>query len=91
MKQYSAPNIRNVVIAGHGGRGKTTLAEAVALLEEEPLAQLPISETTAELYRVCPGTAAVYHYTDLEDRNVSFTLYADENGIVRFIKLAFEP
>ncbi|MBQ6419607.1 MAG: elongation factor G [Clostridia bacterium] len=29
MKQYSADNIRNVVIAGHGGRGKTTLAEAM--------------------------------------------------------------
>ena len=29
MKLYSAQNIRNVVIAGHGGRGKTTLAEAM--------------------------------------------------------------
>ena len=29
MKNYSAQNIRNVVIAGHGGRGKTTLAEAM--------------------------------------------------------------
>ena len=29
MKAYSADSIRNVVIAGHGGRGKTTLAEAM--------------------------------------------------------------
>lgn len=29
MKEFSAENIRNVCIAGHGGRGKTTLAEAM--------------------------------------------------------------
>ncbi len=29
MKQYSSNDIRNVCIAGHGGRGKTTLAEAM--------------------------------------------------------------
>ena len=29
MKVYSADNIRNVCLAGHGGRGKTTLAEAM--------------------------------------------------------------
>ena len=29
MKAYNAKDIRNVVIAGHGGRGKTTLAEAM--------------------------------------------------------------
>ena len=29
MKAYSTKNIRNVVIAGHGGKGKTTLAEAM--------------------------------------------------------------
>lgn len=32
MKAYSKENIRNVVIAGHGGRGKTTLAEAMLYL-----------------------------------------------------------
>ena len=32
MKLYSASNIRNVVIAGHGGRGKTTLAEAMLFI-----------------------------------------------------------
>ena len=29
MKAYPAENIRNIALAGHGGRGKTTLAEAM--------------------------------------------------------------
>ena len=29
MKAYAKENIRNVTIAGHGARGKTTLAEAM--------------------------------------------------------------
>ena len=32
MKAYTKENIRNVVIAGHGSRGKTTLAEAMLYL-----------------------------------------------------------
>ena len=32
MKTYTQDNIRNVVIAGHGSRGKTTLAEAMLYL-----------------------------------------------------------
>ena len=32
MKAYTAENIRNIAIAGHGGRGKTTLAEAMIFL-----------------------------------------------------------
>ena len=70
--------------------GKTTLEDAVALMDEDPLVRLPIGEAAAELYHVCPGTAALYSYTDMENRNVSFTLYADENGVVQYIKLALE-
>jgi len=32
LKAYNAQNIRNIAIAGHGGRGKTTLAEAMLYL-----------------------------------------------------------
>ena len=34
MKIYNAKNIRNIAIAGHGGRGKTTLAEAMLFLSK---------------------------------------------------------
>ena len=30
MKVYDTGNIRNVVLLGHGGAGKTTVAEALA-------------------------------------------------------------
>ena len=32
MKSYDAKNIRNIAIAGHTGKGKTTLAEAMLYL-----------------------------------------------------------
>ena len=35
MKAYTKDNIRNIVIAGHGGRGKTTLAEAMLYIAGE--------------------------------------------------------
>ena len=35
MKTYGAKNIRNVVLAGHAGAGKTSLAEAACFLTGE--------------------------------------------------------
>lgn len=32
MKVYETGNIRNIVVMGHGGCGKTTLVEAIAYL-----------------------------------------------------------
>ena len=32
MKAYNTKDIRNVAIAGHGGKGKTSLAEAMLFL-----------------------------------------------------------
>ena len=36
MKQYTAKNIRNVVVAGHAGSGKTSLVEAAYYLTANP-------------------------------------------------------
>ncbi len=78
--------------------GKTTLDEAEKMLAREGI-RIPIPEAAAELYHVCPGTALVYTYylDDVNDpenpyngRPVSFTLYADEEGVVQYIKMALE-
>ena len=65
--------------------GKTTLSEAEALIGQEPAMRLDLDEAAAEIYRVCPGTAVIYKL----NRDV-LTLYADENGIVQYIKQALE-
>ena len=49
LKSYSAKDIRNIVLAGHGGRGKTTLAEAM----------LYISNATDRLGRVPDGNTVM--------------------------------
>ena len=49
MKYYNAKDIRNIAVAGHAGRGKTTLAEAM----------LYIAGLTDRLGRVDEGTAAL--------------------------------
>ena len=70
--------------------GKTTLAEAETLLGTAPSGKLTMDEATAAAYRVCPGTASIYTGADMNGRKLSFTLYADENGVVQYIKLALE-
>ena len=65
--------------------GKTTLSEAEAMIGQEPAMRLDLDEAAAEIYRVCPGTAVIYKL----NRDV-LTLYADENGIVQYIKQALE-
>ena len=49
LKAYNAKDIRNIAIAGHGGRGKTTLAEAM----------LYTAKATDRLGRVADGTTVL--------------------------------
>ncbi len=49
MKSYNAKDIRNIAIAGHGDRGKTTLAEAM----------LYIAKATDRLGRVADGNTVL--------------------------------
>ena len=41
MNVYGTKQIRNVVLLGHGGAGKTTVAEALALVRQHLLRLLP--------------------------------------------------
>ncbi len=49
MKAYSAKDIRNIAVAGHSGRGKTTLAEAM----------LYLAKATDRLGRVADGNTVL--------------------------------
>ena len=61
MKAYSKENIRNVVIAGHGARGKTTLAEAM----------LYLSGASDRLGRVADGNTVLDFDAEEKKRKVS--------------------
>ncbi len=65
--------------------GNTALTEAEALIGEEPVTRLDLDEAAAEIYRVCPGTAAIY-----KQNGYLFTLYADVDGVVQYIKLSLQ-
>ena len=49
MKVYNAKNIRNIAVAGHGGRGKTTLSEAMLFL----------AKATERLGRIADGNSTL--------------------------------
>lgn len=61
LKAYTTENIRNVVIAGHGGRGKTTLAEAM----------LYISGASDRLGKVADGNTVMDFDAEEKKRKVS--------------------
>lgn len=63
MKAYSAANIRNIVIAGHGGRGKTTLAEAMLFL----------AGATDRLGKVTDGNTVMDYDADEKKRGISMS------------------
>ncbi len=63
MKPYAKENIRNVVIAGHGARGKTTLAEAM----------LFIAGASDRLGRVADGNTILDFDAEEKKRKVSIS------------------
>lgn len=63
MKIYNASNIRNIAIAGHGGRGKTTLAEAM----------LFIAGATDRLGRVADGNTVMDYDADEKRKKTSIS------------------
>ena len=63
MKTYAKENIKNVTIAGHGARGKTTLAEAM----------LYIAGASDRLGRVADGNTVLDFDAEEKKRKVSIS------------------
>jgi len=61
LKAYNAQNIRNIAVAGHGGRGKTTLAEAM----------LYLAKATERLGRVLDGNTVLDYDPEEKRRKTS--------------------
>lgn len=61
MKTYNSTNIRNIVVAGHSGRGKTTLCEAM----------LYLAGATERLGRVADGNTVMDYDADEKKRGVT--------------------
>ena len=69
--------------------GKTTLEEAKHMLGESGIS-IFVDADIADQYRVCSGESVIYKtaiWVDGEEKSADYTLYGDENGIVRFVKL----
>ncbi len=63
MKQYETSHIKNIALAGHGGKGKTTLAEAM----------LYLSGGTDRLGRVADGNTVMDFDAEERKRGVSLS------------------
>ncbi len=61
MKVYDAQNIRNIVLAGHASKGKTTLAEAL----------LNVAGATERIGRVDDGNAVMDYDAEEKKRKIS--------------------
>lgn len=61
MKTYNSTNIRNIAVAGHAGRGKTTLCEAM----------LYTAGATKRLGKVADGTTVMDYDPEEKKRQAS--------------------
>ncbi len=61
LKQYSASNLKNIALAGHGGSGKTSLAEAL----------LYVSKASDRLGKVADGNTVLDFDAEEKKRKVS--------------------
>ncbi len=64
LKAYSASNIRNIALAGHGGHGKTSLAEAM----------LYLAKATDRLGRIADGNTVMDYDAEEKRRLASVSL-----------------
>lgn len=63
MKVYQADSIRNIALAGHASKGKTTLAEAL----------LNIAGATERIGKVADGTAVTDY--DAEEKSAKYPFH----------------